>query len=93
MSEITNIKAELESFFENEVKGKDPEIEALYGDIVKSIMGEDDEEVLHSIFDILFLQCVMYSTLINNISLLGSKELIDCCMNDIKSIHADLDDE
>jgi len=90
---VSNVKAELESFYENEVKGKDPEIDALYGDIVKSIMGEDDKEVLHSIFDVMLLQCVMYATMINNVSLFGSKELIDRCMNSIKAIHEDLDNE
>lgn len=92
---MISIKDELIKFQENNLKDADEEIKALFNNTVNAIVNNsdgNDEDDIESIFYIMLLQCQMYATLINNISLFGSKDLIDRCRNAIKSLTEDMKD-
>lgn len=96
MSKIEDIKSYLKSFQETCLKNEDKEIQELFNSITDAITkteANDEKELMDGIFGIMLLQCKMYATLINNVSIFGNKELIKRCGEGIKSLMNDLENE
>lgn len=96
MSKIEDIRSYLKSFQETYLKNEDKEIQELFTNITDAITKtevNDEKELMDGIFGIMLLQCKMYATLINNVSIFGNEELIRRCSEGINSLVSDLDNE
>lgn len=59
---------------------------AFHNIIMPLIKDSTDDSILYDLITMLALQCTLYDTVLSNISLLGTKELVNKCSDDIDII-------